>query len=176
VAVPGRLTATAGAKIAAASFNSGVRDPINFLMSPPRCHVFDNTGIAAADGAVDTLLTFSGEAWDTDSMHSTASNTSRIVFTTAGTYDVHLTVQWPNATYTVSNITVRLNAAGAIGGGTGLRTQNYQTARVPQMRFFRFFSAGDYVEFWVAQTSGASRTTVAGAFATYATAIWVAET
>lgn len=173
--VPATLTGVAGKKLPATDFNSGVRDPIEFALNPPRVHAYDNTGIACAD-STDVLLTLSGEQYDTDSMHSTASNTSRIVFTTAGSYQVNCTVQWPNATYTVSNIMARLNAAGAVGGGTGLRTQNYQTARVPQMHFTRFFNAGDYIEFWLQQTSGGSRTTVAGALATYVTALWVAET
>jgi hypothetical protein len=175
VPVPSRLTAVAGAKIAASGFNAGVRDPIDFLMSPPRVHAYDNTGLSCADNT-DTLLTLSGEQYDTDTMHSTASNTSRIVFTTAGLYAVSCTIQFPNATYTASNIMVRLNAAGNAAGGTGLRTQNYQTARVPQMHFHRFFNAADYIEFWILQASGGSRTTVAGPLATYVTAVWIAET
>ncbi|HET8661047.1 MAG TPA: hypothetical protein VFM55_18880 [Micromonosporaceae bacterium] len=167
MAVPATLTATAGEKATATAVNGGYRDPLDFLMNPPKVHAYDNTGLACGNGSTITL-TLSGEVYDTDSMHSTSSSTERITFTTAGTYLVTVTVQWPNATYTVSDITINLN-------GAGLRTQNFQTARVSQMTFSRFFNATDYISFELTQTSGASRTTVVGAFATYVTALWVAE-
>jgi hypothetical protein len=173
VAVPSTLTAVAGDKATATAVNAGYRDPLNFSLDPPRVHAYDNTGLSCGDGST-ILVTLSGEAYDTDSMHSTSSLTSRIVFTTAGLYELQLTVAWPNATYSVSDIMLRLNGAGAVGGGTLIRTQNYQTARVPTMLIQRFFNAADYVEFWVTQTSGGSRTTIAGTYATYVHARWVA--
>lgn len=166
--VPATLTGVAGKKLPATDFNSGVRDPIEFALNPPRVHAYDNTGLACGNGSTITL-TLSGEVYDTDSMHSTGANSERITFTTAGSYLVTVTVQWPNATYTVSDISINVN-------GSGVRTQNFQTARVPSLTFTRFFNAADYLDFTLSQTSGASRTTIVGPLATYVTALWVAET
>lgn len=168
MAVPATLTATAGEKATATAVNGGYRDPLDFLMNPPKVHAYDNTGLACGNGSTITL-TLSGEVYDTDSMHSTGANSERITFTTAGSYLVTVTIQWPNATYTVSDISINVN-------GSGIRTQNFQTARVPSLTFTRFFNAADYLDFTLSQTSGASRTTIVGPFATYVTALWVAET
>lgn len=172
--IPATKTWSVGNKLDANALNLELRDALDFLLDGyPRVHAYDNTGVACADNT-DVLLALSGEVYDNDNMHSTSSNTSRITFTTAGLYEVQINVQWPNATYTVSDIMVRLNADGAVGGGTGLRTMNYQTARVAQMRFRRLFAAGDRIEFWLRQASGGSKTTVTGPLATYVQAHWVA--
>lgn len=169
---PTTLTAVPGDKIAATAYNAGARDPIDFLLDPPRCRVADGTGIAIADGAT-VLMTWSNEVYDTDTMHDTVSNTSRVVFTTEGYYQTSFAIQLPTATYTVSNIDVRLNAGGVIGGGSNLFQGNFQTARRLTGTFTRAYSAGDYIELFVTQTSGASRTTVTGDLRTFVETRWV---
>jgi hypothetical protein len=162
VAIPTALTAVAGAKNSAAAFNAGVRDPINFALDNyPRCRAYDAAGVAAANNT-ETLLTLGGETYDNDTMHSTVTNSSRIVFTTAGTYQVYINVQWPAGTFTGSNIHCRLNAAGNVAGGTQIRNWIFSTSRMPQQLFTRAFAAGDYIEFWVLQITGGALTTTAG--------------
>lgn len=143
------------------------------ITDPPRCRAHDATGLVVTDGGT-TLLTLSGETYDTDSMHDTGSNTSRITFNTAGFYTVSFAVQLPTATYTVANIDCRLNAGGNIASGTNLFQGNFQTARRMTGTFTGEFIASDYIEFWVTQTSGASRTTVTGNLRTFVEARWVA--
>ena len=68
----------------AARLNTEVRDALDFLLDPPRLWAYDASGLALAN-ATTTLITFDSEIYDTDTMHSTSTNTSRCTFTTAGT-------------------------------------------------------------------------------------------
>jgi hypothetical protein len=177
--VPTPYDATTGLKISAAAFDAGVRDVGNWVLTDyPRVHAYDGSGNVVADVSVVKLILLDSEVYDTDNMHSTASNTSRIVFTTAGLYSVDVQVQFPSATYTAGNLNIRLNAAGASGGGTSLLNLQFNVAAAafgsPHAVFSRFFAAADYIEAFVSQTSGASRTTVAGQFSTRVFAQFIA--
>lgn len=176
VAVPVPYVAVAGVKAAASVFNSGVGAVLDFLMGTggagyPRCKVYDNTGIAIT---TDTLLTFDSEVYDTDSMHSTTTNTSRIVFTTAGLYEVVFTRAMASATAATScDVVWRLNAAGVVGGGTAGNRMNFTTGRVVSLSFTRYFNAGDYIE-WFLLYAGVATSTKPGEFQTYCEAKWIA--
>lgn len=159
--IPTPYDATSGTKASAAAFDAGVKDVLNYLLDGvPRAHVYDASGLSMANG-VATLVTFDSETYDNDSMHSTASNTSRIVFTTAGRYDVNILLTIGSGTYTNEDLNVRLNSAGSSAGGTSLRTQAYSngTAGLLTMifTFKRVFSAADYIELFVNQTSGGAK-------------------
>jgi hypothetical protein len=171
--VPTPYTAVAGAKASAAAFNAGVKDALTFLMSPPRVRCWDNVGVSCVNN-VETQLTWNSETYDTDSMHSTASLTSRIVFNTAGLYRVQCVVQWPTAALTGSNIHARANSAESTAGGTLIGNQVFTNARIPSMDFQRFFAAGDYVQFWILQITGGPISTTTGEYRTYVEASWVA--
>jgi hypothetical protein len=60
---------------------------IVFLANPPVCSVY-NSGSVSVSNATETAVTWNSENFDTDTMHSTGSNTSRITATTAGKYRV----------------------------------------------------------------------------------------
>lgn len=62
-----------------------VRDNLSFLHDPPSCRVYNSANISIPNDTV-TALTFDSERFDTDTMHSTSTNTGRITFTTAGKY------------------------------------------------------------------------------------------
>jgi hypothetical protein len=173
--VPGTRTWTAGERPSASLLNTELRDSLDFLLNPPACHVYDGAGVVLTN-ATSTLITWSAELFDTDTMHSTSSNTSRIVFTTAGTYCIKINLSVPAATYTVFTINARLNAAGSSSGGTSLRTEAFDDHTMQNIGTWvweRPFSAADYIEFFVTQTSGANRTLDAFTLGTYAEARWV---
>jgi|SRR5687768_14253473 len=171
--VPTPYDATAGAKISASAFDAGVRDALTFLLDPKRVRAYDNTGISAVNNT-ETLLTLSGETYDNDSMHSTASLTSRIVFNTAGLYDVRCVVNWNGAGFTGSNIHCRENSGESTAGGTLIGNQVFGTARISKMDFKRYFDAGDYIQFWILQVTGGTISTHSGEYRTYVEATWVA--
>lgn len=178
MAVPTPLSPTAGDKLSAALFNSGVRDPLNFLLSPPRCHVYNGAGQSIVNAAALALMLWDSEIYDTDTMHSTSSNTGRITFTTAGTYEIDCLISFASATYTVLTLQCNLNAAGVAGGGTLIRTELYDqgAGNAGPFTFQRFFSAGDYIEFFIQQTSGGNKTTATSAYGSRVFARWVAST
>ena len=151
---------------------------LTFALDPPRVKVYDNTGVVCTNG-VAKLLTFDTEVYDTDSMWSGGAS-SRILINTSGVYQFIVYLAMPVATYTVLNFNPRRNSAGSASGGTSIRTMPtaslYDTGQGPVNRFtFEMqFTAGEYVELFVTQTSGGSRTTSTGAETTGVTARWVA--
>jgi hypothetical protein len=160
---------TALKKIAAAAFNAGVKDFLNFLATTyPRVHAYSATGQVLPNAAATfTLIAFDGEVYDTDSMHSTTVNPSRITFTTAGLYHIDVLVSLAASTYTTLTLRTRLNSGGSATGGTLLRDELYPNG-APNMgpfTFNQFFNAGDYIEFFVAQAGG-TPTTAANALGT----------
>jgi hypothetical protein len=172
--VPTPFSATAGDKLSAATWNSGVRDPLNFLLSPPRVRAYDNAGVSCVTNT-ETLLALNAETYDTDSMHDPVTLNSRITFNTSGLYQVNGMVQWQSGTFTGSNVHCRLNSAESPAGGTQIRNWIYTTARVPVFGFTKFFTAGQYIQFWVLQiTGGGTISTTLGEYGTFVEARWVA--
>lgn len=80
-------TRSTGLLVTASIWNTDLVNNILFLADPPACRVYNSSNISCADAAV-TTLTFNSERFDTDNMHSTVSQTSRITFNTAGVYVV----------------------------------------------------------------------------------------
>jgi hypothetical protein len=122
----------------------------------PGCAVSNSADIAATSGA-STLLTFNTESFDTDSMHSTVSNTSRITFNTAGVYSVGAMITWTaSGAGSYRQLSLRLNGTTTIGlvqippvtGGT--------LATAMQLERTLKFAATDFIEFFGQQDSGGS--------------------
>jgi len=100
----------------------------------------------------DTILTFDSERWDTDGIHDTAANTSRLTAQTAGKYYIFAHIEWDGGAGTL-NLRILLNDTTVIA-------ENF----VQSLRFFSMsigthyeFNAGDYVEVQVRQNSGVPR-------------------
>lgn len=164
--VPTPLDATAGNKITATAFDAGVKDVLNFLLDTYHCDVHDGVGVVMTN-ATATLMTYDSEVSDTDSMHSTSSNTGRIVFNTVGRWDINVFVTLPAATYTTYDVNLRLNSGGSAVGGTSIRTFSYGSPggapRETVTSLTRVMAvAGDYIEVFITQTSGSNRTTSGG--------------
>lgn len=136
------------------------------LHNPPACRVY-NTGTQALNNATTTAITFDSERYDTDSIHSTSSNTSRLTFATAGLYSIGGTVSLTGETdYTSIVVLIRLNGTTSIGQ-TRLLAAGTFSADQPTMQVHAVykFAANDYVELCVIQenTSANSETTVVAA-------------
>lgn len=180
MAVPTPYDAVAFRKLAAAELDLGIKDCLEFLLDGyPRVHAWDNSAASMANGTA-TLVPLNSETFDTDTMHDTAVNNSRIVHTTAGVYDEEwfITIAGGVA-YTQLDLNIRLNAAGASGGGTTLRTQSYSDGtRAPitmVFRYLRFFNAGDYTEAFITQASGGARALSATSLGTRCMSRWIAR-
>jgi hypothetical protein len=179
MAVPTVLDATAGDKGSAAAFDSGVRDPLNFVLDDyPRVHAYQSGNLPCLNG-VAKLVTYDSEVYDTDAMHSTSSLTSRIVFTTPGLYRHTIKVHMATATFTTLNMTINKNSGGSVGGGVTLANPDFKSTASGPGNCVLIFNwpytvAGDYIEIFITQTVSASVNTAAGALATFVQAEFIA--
>lgn len=161
MAIPGVTLPVAGAKVSATTFGAEVDNAVAWAQDPPRCHAYNSVGQAFAN-ATTVLCTWDAEVydWATTPMHDTATNPSRIIVPETGLYDCKIFIALSSTiTYTGLDVNARINAAGSSAGGTSIRTWACanSTGQV-QIPFERRLTAGDYVEVFVTQTSGASRT------------------
>ena len=123
--------------------------------------VYNSANIACTNAA-DTLLTFNSERYDTDTIHSTASNTGRLTATTAGKYHISATVIFAASATGARGLQIRLNGTTtvaivrtpAVAGGTDSTALTISTDYD--------LAATDYVELLAYQTSGGSLNAVAG--------------
>lgn len=124
------------------------------LANPPSCRVFNSVAISHATTATWQALTFDSERRDTDTMHSTVSNTGRITFTTAGLYLVGACVEFTPHTAGVRVLRI-VHSVGAtpIGGGRVPASPGAHSAQVDATTLFAF-GAGAYVTLEAYQDSG----------------------
>jgi hypothetical protein len=122
--------------------------------NPPICRAYA-TGTQSLANSTVTAITLGSESYDTDTMHSTVSNTSRITFTTAGVYSLIGEATFDiNATgtrdiYLFLNGTTRISEATAPSSGASTYSQLQVGAQYS-------FAANDYVEMYAWQNSGGS--------------------
>lgn len=157
--VPNPKTWSPGNIPTATEMNTDLRDAINFFKAPPRVLVKNNAQVDIPPQAW-TLLTWNTEDADTDAMHSTSSNTSRLVAATAGRYEVKLQIRWEDHLDPegVRACQIRKNSAGAVGSGNLVTAdirhhQDYLTgdhgASIQHCTGYIYLAASDYVEAFV---------------------------
>src|SRR5262245_7924090 len=91
-------THSTGDLITASIWNTDLVDNIKFLANPPACRVYNSDDSNGVVDQTDLAVSFDSERFDTDNMHSTSSNKSRITFNTAGVYVVTFTGMLPSDT------------------------------------------------------------------------------
>lgn len=155
---PALVNVSIGSKLSAAQWNSDVDAAIGFLENPPRCQVKNSIAVSTTSGTA-LLLTADTENYDTDTMHSLVSNTSRVVANTPGLYDVKVIVSFVANATGYRAVDLRKNAAGASGGGTDIVQVNIASfqAVAPTVVAFGFevqLALNDYLELFAVQNSG----------------------
>lgn len=129
---------------------------IEFLANPPACRVYHNTTQSIPNGA-DTVVLFNSERYDTDNMHSTATNTGRINFPTAGIYLLKFSGELQAAgDYTTHYAYFRINGLAPIDVGTAAAVTNGIPGCETSVVSVYKFAAGDFVEVLMAQRNGAN--------------------
>lgn len=162
--IPSEDTLAVGGKIQASWANSDIRDAINFLASGmPRVSVSNSTAHSHTSGTA-LLLTWDTEAYDTDTMHSTVTNTSRLVATTAGTYTVNARIAFASNATGIRYLDLRKNAAGAVASGTRIAFDantavGSSTVTVVNVAIDVVLAAADYLEVFGFQNSGGALST-----------------
>lgn len=104
---------------------------------------------------VSTALAFNSERYDTDTIHDTSTNNSRLTCKTAGVYQITGHVEW------AANATGYRNAVIRIGGSTEIANQlvpamtgGIVTGQTVTATYT--LAVNDYVELVVSQNSGSS--------------------
>lgn len=164
----------AGEYPTAAMMNAEVRDSVNFLANPPSCRVYHSAAQTIAHNT-PVALAFNSERLDTDNMHDTVTNNSRITFNAAGLYVITASVQWQAAATgtrylliwhnTGANLVLnQISAAGTAESHAMSCTTIYKCA------------SGTYVECRVYQFSGAALNIQASAsYSPEFSATWVGK-
>jgi hypothetical protein len=157
-------TAAAGQKLTAAMWNAQVYGDSNFWVNKkPLCIAYDTAAPSIPTNAL-TTVNLAAEFLDTDGMHSTSTNTSRITIQTAGWYKVWAAVAFgSNATGTRGGL-IKQNGATTIEPTyTHVAATNFNTVCRLQEGWVQCV-VGDYFEVQAYQNSGAavSLTTTSG--------------
>src|SRR5687768_1490286 len=97
--------------------NTEIRDAVNFFLNPPQA-VLNFTSLPTATNATFLLLSWSNEVKDTDAMHSTTTNLSRININTAGRFRIEATISFNSSSVGRRTLVLRKNAAGNVASGT----------------------------------------------------------
>lgn len=146
-------TATAGNVATAASWNTSVRDNIEFLHDPPAARVYNSVNLSIPHNTA-TALTFNSERYDNDNIHDTGSNTSRLTCRTAGKYHCFASVDFASHSGGERYLLLRLNGTTPIVSQTspamitsGLPTDLHVSTDYPLI-------VGDYIEVVVWQATG----------------------
>ena len=153
-------TAAVGTLNTAALWNAIVRDNLLWLSSPVRCRAEAlSTNQSIANSTV-TAVTWNAESYDTANMHSTTTNPTRITIPNPGTYAISANLWWSASAAGYRQIWLYKN-----GSSLGLYGQAPGVGAATSMSLYDElpFVAGDYVEVWVEQSSGAALTINASA-------------
>src|SRR3990167_4776562 len=117
-----------------------------------------NTAAFALTSGTAAVITLDSERWDTDTIHSTASNTSRLTATTAGKYQITGHVEFASGPTTgVRRLEILLNGATVIASqDCPFNTATPSDAVRCSITTHYNLSATDYVELRANQTASAT--------------------
>lgn len=121
--------------------------------SSPAARVYNNANISINNDTA-TALTFNSERYDTDSIHSTSSNTGRLTCVTAGKYHASCSIRFAAHATGSREVYIRLNGSTAIADFRIPTT----SGGVPIIAFGTDYdlAVDDYLEVMVRQNSGGS--------------------
>lgn len=126
----------------------------------PACRVYQGSAQTISN-ITETTLLFDTEAFDSDTMHSTSSNTGRITFTTAGLYIVAATLGMASDVDGYREINFRVDGTTYIHT-VRMMAINGASSYTHAMTLYRF-TAGQYVEMRIWHSAGGNLNTNAGA-------------
>lgn len=155
--------------------NTNVRDAVNFLLSPPRARVWQSVAQTITNSTgTPTAVTFTSEDVDTDTIHSVASNTSRMTIVTPGRYRCTGSVGIAANATGVRTLRLQKNGVTTIAAvrqaGTAAATQYMQITEDI------LCVTGDYIELTIEQNSGGSLALSNSSDVTYLHVVWVSTT
>ena len=118
------------------------------------CRVYNSSNISINNNTA-TALTFDSERYDTDTMHSTSSNTGRITIKTAGKYIIGATVEFAVNGTNIRQIYPQVNGSTIIAVQSAPATSGTNQTRMVFNTIYSF-AVNDYIELIAYQNSGGS--------------------
>jgi len=140
-----------GEVVTASLMNTEVRDAIYFMTHQPFAEVRHNANQSITNN-VDTALNFATELWDTDGMHDTVTNNTRITSNTSGIYLVCAFGAFAGNATGKRDIFLK-RSDGVVYGRDGMMPNSTANAYLSTFAFVPL-PAGFYVEGCVYQNSG----------------------
>jgi hypothetical protein len=164
--VPTLKTWSDGARVTAADFNDQIRDGLGALLNPPQALVHRTDASATlASGTTYIATPWQVAATDTDGMWN-AANPTRLTIGTAGYYLIQAKYVWGNYAAGYRSTWLKVNAGGNPAAGTGLDNDLVQpvpaTTTTTRLITSRLMVAGDHLELFTYQTSGATQNSTFG--------------
>lgn len=117
----------------------------------PQCHVYHDASQSLTNDTV-TALAFNSEREDTDSMHDTVTNNGRIVFNTAGRYEIKILLSFATNATGIRQCHIKLNGTTYIASITTNAAASGNARLV--LSCSRRFAATNYIEIEAHQNSG----------------------
>lgn len=150
-------TWTVGQLVTAALMNSNIQALGNFVLAPPLAQVLQTLTQSIPTGAGWTALNFDTNVLDSDTGHSTVTNTSRYVIQVPGTY-------LPIGCYALANpnstgdraARIAKNGSPVQGSAGSIAPASGLVGIAATMPVFVPCIAGDYLEVHAQQASGAA--------------------
>ena len=144
-----------GDAVTAADYNIMANNAISFRnksgIVPPACKVYKTGGASITD---NTVITWDLERFDTDTMHSTVTNTGRITINTAGIYLVSF-VYLVNFSGTITKEQPQIRKNGG-SNAYNIKYGSGVTNTAHSMHTILNLAATDYVEALITFTGGSS--------------------
>lgn len=165
--VPSEMTATVGATLTSAEWNSNVRDGINFLANPP-VFVGYQTSAQSIAASTRTAVGLDSEVTDTYSGHSNTTNNARYTAQVAGWYEGDFRIAMPTETSGFLHLGYGINS-------TTPTVELVDALSTPVLTLSDMFylNVGDYVQLLVEQSYSTSLSVVVTSRATGMTLRWV---
>lgn len=156
----------------AATYNTYTAQNLNNLIVPPMVKATRSASTSYTSG---NALTWPTEAYDTDDMHDTSTNTSRLTINTAGVYVLHAaffitfggTLTFATPTFTKNGSTVFVTYVNNMNGSVNFR---FDISHVESC------AVGDYLEVSVGLSGATSPQQSFNAFDSYFSATWIGRT
>ena len=149
------LQSSAGAGSAGELVALNSAGAVDFTMLPttPGARVYRSTNqnITTSTG---TVITFDSERYDTDTLHSTVSNTSRLTASRAGKYAISCHVEWTSNSTGGRWVRLLLNGATVIAQDFRLGASSSTDALNMSLSTIYTLAASDYVEVQVWHNRG----------------------
>jgi hypothetical protein len=133
------------------SYQTALISAIYEINNVPSVRVYNSTVITATNLTLK-VLPFDSERYDTNDMHSTAVNTSRLTCNGSGVYSIGVNVEWTNNVNGDRQLYVLYNGSAYIAAIRHLPGVSGESQASIQTQYY--LSSGDYVEAGVRQTAG----------------------